>query len=165
MFQPAPHPVSRFIAQDYNRFLFAPVGTDRAGGQLSVVSALARLDLDAWAEASSLARLPRDAAVVKLSGMLRRYPEITQLAGGPAVVAARLIGLLPGAAIRPAQTAAPVGLTSGNIFIALAMFAGLCMAIGLQFAAFLPHAPHAHSAAARVAVQATPNLVPAPNQQ
>jgi len=44
--------VSRFLGEEFNPFLFAFIGTDRAGGQLSVVSALARLDLDAWAEAA-----------------------------------------------------------------------------------------------------------------
>jgi len=63
----------RFLTPEFNTFLFAMVGTDRRGGQLSVVSALARLDLDAWTEAAALARLPRAAAAQHLSALLRKW--------------------------------------------------------------------------------------------
>jgi hypothetical protein len=79
-----------YLREDLNPFLFAFVGTDRAGGQLSVVSALARLDLDAWSEAAALARLPRAAAASKLSAVLRRYTEIPHIAQEAGGIAARL---------------------------------------------------------------------------
>jgi hypothetical protein len=84
-----------YLREDLNPFLFAFVGTDRAGGQLSVVSALARLDLDAWSEAAALARLPRAAAASKLSAVLRRYTEIPHIAQEASGIAARLVALLP----------------------------------------------------------------------
>jgi len=121
------------MSQEFNRFLFALVGTDRDGGQLSVVSALARLDLDAWAEAATLSRLPRAAAVTKLSGMLRRYPEIPRIGQEAGVVAARLIALLPAAAQpeRPAGTA-PTEWTAGTRTLGLAVILMLGLLLGLQ---------------------------------
>lgn len=84
-----------FLGDEFNGFLFAFVGTDRAGEPLSVISALARQDLDAWAEAAALARLPQDAAIVKLAAVLRRYTEIPQIAQEAGAIAVRLIALLP----------------------------------------------------------------------
>jgi hypothetical protein len=62
---------------------------------LSVISALARLEVDPWQEAARLADLPKELAAAALDGLLRRLP-----AGGwdqaetPSIVA-RLIALLP----------------------------------------------------------------------
>jgi hypothetical protein len=124
----APH----FLGAEFNSFLFAPVGTDRAGTPLSVVSALARLDIDAWAEAAALARLPRDAAVNKLAYLLRRYPEIPEITQGSAAVAARLIALLPHRATSPRLPYTPprnwgaAGRAAGfGMLIALAVLVGL----------------------------------------
>lgn len=162
MMQAPSRSAPNFLTPEFNPFLFAMVGTDRLGGQLSVISALARLDLDAWAEAAALARLPRDAAVVKLSGILRKYSEIPQMAEGANVAAARLVALLPGRTSSPAVTAPASRLPAGNVVLALALFAGLCMAIGLQFASGVPHA---HTAAAHVtAAQYAADPVPAPHQ-
>ncbi|MDF2117845.1 hypothetical protein PY365_19885 [Roseiarcaceae bacterium H3SJ34-1] len=46
----------------FDDFLFAPVGEDRNGMIVSLLSALARLDIDPWEEAAELARLPTEAA-------------------------------------------------------------------------------------------------------
>ena len=35
-----------FLGAEFNEFLFAPIGADATGTSLTVVSALARLDLD-----------------------------------------------------------------------------------------------------------------------
>lgn len=79
----------------FNAFLFASIGTEGNGMTLSVVSALARLEIDPWQEAARLAELPKDLAAAALDGLIRRLP-----AGGwnPAEIrniAARLIELLP----------------------------------------------------------------------
>jgi hypothetical protein len=39
----------------FNDFLFAPIGNERNGMLLTVLSALARLDVDPWREAASMA--------------------------------------------------------------------------------------------------------------
>ena len=45
------------IGPEFDEFLWASVGEDRNGTGLSVLSALARLDVDPWQEANSLARM------------------------------------------------------------------------------------------------------------
>lgn len=47
------------LGSEFDAFLFAAIGEDRNGMPLSVVSFLARMDLDPWYEASSLARSVR----------------------------------------------------------------------------------------------------------
>ena len=55
------------LGATFNDFLFATVCKDRNDMPLSVVSALARLDLDPWTEAAELARMPADGAARRLS--------------------------------------------------------------------------------------------------
>lgn len=84
-----------YLGPEFNAFLFAPINIDRRGGQLSVISALARLDLDAWAEAASLSRLPRDLAADKLSVLLGKATEVPLAAKDTQKIAGRLVALLP----------------------------------------------------------------------
>ena len=80
---------------EFNRFLYASVGEDDNGMPLTVLSALARMDVDPWEEASKLTHLPQERAVTRLAcllGALRNAP----VAGlDPARIAAPLIALLP----------------------------------------------------------------------
>jgi hypothetical protein len=98
-------PQSRF-----NAFLFASIGTEGNGMPLSVVSALARLEIDPWQEAARLAELPRDLAAAALDGLIRRLPaggwEQSEIRG----IAARLIDLLP----RPDSVARPGEARAGS---------------------------------------------------
>jgi len=146
-----PRAAPNFLGEEFNRFLFAPVGTDRSGGQLSVVSALARLDLDAWAEAAALTRLPRAAAVAKLAGMLRRVPEIPQMTQDSATVAARLIVLLPGGvpSLRLPDTETfkwPTGSTAAGVAVLLV----LSLVLGMQYASHAANPPDAPSTATQL---------------
>ena len=59
-----------FLGAEFNDFLFAAIGADAGGTYLTVVSALARLDLDPWAEAAILARLPGGIATTSRVGFL-----------------------------------------------------------------------------------------------
>lgn len=99
-----------FFGPEFNEFLFASIGADRGGGQLSVVSALARLDLDPWAEAANLARMPDESATRKLSALIAALPEIPSARTEPNKIAARLIALLPnhGRSKAPAGTDWPL---------------------------------------------------------
>lgn len=62
---------------------------------LSVLSALARADVDPWQEAAKLAGLPREVATERLASIIAALPD--GLSGGlePKSIAARLIALLP----------------------------------------------------------------------
>ena len=89
---PSPFTLPR---SQFNEFLFALIGMEGNGMPLSVISALARLEIDPWQEAARLADLPKELAAAALDGLIRRLP-----AGGwdqaetPTIVA-RLIELLP----------------------------------------------------------------------
>jgi hypothetical protein len=78
----------------FDPFLFAAVGEQRNGMLLSVVSALARLDLDPWSEAASLSKLPAAGATERLYSLLSSLPSSQLTVPAPATIA-RLVGLLP----------------------------------------------------------------------
>ncbi len=93
-------------------FLCASVDDTPSAEPLSVVSALARLDIDPWSEAAELSRLSRDAAARRLGGHLARVSRRPGDQGDHGAAAERLIGLLPrsgeSAALAPA-TPSPGG--------------------------------------------------------
>jgi len=84
---------------EFNRFLFAPVGEDGTGMLVTVLSALARLDLDPWQEAANLARLPGLTATERLTSLLAALPDRLLAQPDSGTIAARLIALLPRPAI------------------------------------------------------------------
>jgi len=125
------------LGNEFNAFLFAPIGESRNGMLLSVLSALARQDVDPWGEAAELSRLPRETAIRRLSSLIAGMPdELAEGCDAP-TVAARLIALLP----RPQKIeisprtafAVPSGLASSKSAIYMMIF----MAIVLGAQAFL----------------------------
>ena len=80
---------------EFDDFLFAPIGDERNGMLLNVISALARLDLDPWLEAASLARMPKEAATERMTSLISALPERTAAHRDPEAIAARLVALLP----------------------------------------------------------------------
>ena len=74
--------VSR-LKSEFDDFLFAPIGEERNGMLLSVLSALARLDVDPWQEAADLARLPRDSATQRLTALIAETAWRTIGVSGP----------------------------------------------------------------------------------
>jgi hypothetical protein len=62
---------------------------------LSVLSALARLNVDPWREAAELACLPRDAAIRRLASLIASLPDGPAAFPDRETIAARLIALLP----------------------------------------------------------------------
>jgi hypothetical protein len=80
---------------DYDAFLFAEVGEDRTGAAVTVLSALARLDLEPWTEARELARMGRDDAQVRLMTLFEATTDIPALALAGEGRAAKLVSLLP----------------------------------------------------------------------
>jgi hypothetical protein len=83
------------LGSEFDDFLLAPIGDDNNGMLLSVLSALARLDIDPWEEAATLARLPGDAATRKLASLIAALPAGPSARPDSATIAARLIPLLP----------------------------------------------------------------------
>jgi hypothetical protein len=80
---------------EFDQFLYAPIAEERSGMLLSVLSALARMNLDPWDEAARLARLPRAAATSYLTTLIAALPEGPVARTDPGALAERLIALLP----------------------------------------------------------------------
>jgi hypothetical protein len=83
------------LGSEFDAFLFAPVGADGHGALLSVLSALARLNLDPWQEAAKLSLLPRDVATRRLASLIAVLPDEASAPMDCPTIAARLIALLP----------------------------------------------------------------------
>src|SRR5271168_108076 len=83
----------------FDDFLHAPIGHEKNGMLLTVLSALARLDLDPWGEAANLAELPTEAATERMRSLVAALPDEPATASETEAVAARLVALLPSKAI------------------------------------------------------------------
>lgn len=110
-----PHP------REYERFLYAPVGKDRNGYVVTVLSTLARLGLDPWKETADLATLGRDAARARLETLLSRFWDVPMVAGDQGRVARDLSQLLPDGPTSATQTSAhakgAIGTKGTNVMI------------------------------------------------
>ena len=87
--------LSPLIGPEFDEFLGASIGEDRNGTGLSVLSAFARLNVDPWQEATSLARMPSDAAAARLSELIEALPRAPAATIPSRMIAAHLIALLP----------------------------------------------------------------------
>ena len=83
------------LGSEFDDFLFAAIGEATNGMPLSVVSALARMDLDPWHEAASLAAMSVETATGKLTSLLAALPDPALRRLEPGITAARLVALLP----------------------------------------------------------------------
>src|SRR5450631_4017768 len=80
---------------EFHGFLYAPIGEESNGMPLSVLSALARLDMDPWEMAGQLTDLPRDTSVPLLASMLERLPAGPSGRSAAVKLATHLVALLP----------------------------------------------------------------------
>ncbi len=83
------------IGSEYDAFLYATIGAEANGTSLSVLSAMARMNLDPWREAASLAELPGKAAANKLASLIAALPGRPSAPDESGTTAARLVKLLP----------------------------------------------------------------------
>jgi hypothetical protein len=81
------------LTSAYDDFLYAPVGESTNGVLLTVLSVLARQNLDPWKEAADLSRMPQETAAHRLISMIAASPGQSSSQAG---IANRLIALLPG---------------------------------------------------------------------
>ena len=86
--------VSSFTSR-YDHFLFAPICEEANGMQLSVLSALARMDVDPWEEADRLAAMPKAIAERTLASAIDQVIGKSWNPSKTEVIAARLVQLLP----------------------------------------------------------------------
>ncbi len=84
-----------FLPRQFDDFLFARIDDAGAATPLSVLSMLARQNIDPWEEAARLARLPRPAAAKRLFDFIVATPGVSSAYLNDSTVSDRLIGLLP----------------------------------------------------------------------
>jgi hypothetical protein len=83
------------LGSEFDAFLLAPIGEERNGMLLTVLSVLARLDVDPWQEAARLARLPGETATQRLASVIAALPDRPSTNMDPRTIAVGLIALLP----------------------------------------------------------------------
>jgi hypothetical protein len=80
---------------EFDTFLYASIGVESDGTFPSVLSTLARLNLDPWDEAARLGRLPREAASRFLANLISTQPGAAVAGVDSQIQAERLTALLP----------------------------------------------------------------------
>jgi hypothetical protein len=133
MTRSAPAAIER---RQFDDFLFASIGSERNGMLLTVLSALARLDIDPWREAADLAEMSRDAAIERLRSLLGAMPEDSPARSDPEAIADRLIALLPPRQVVSAATStlpAPGAAGVANKHRIAAILVLMALLLGPQF--------------------------------
>jgi hypothetical protein len=103
---------------------------------LSVLSALARLGVDPWQEAATLAGLPRETAIQRLTTLIAQLPGGTLAHPGPATNIAALIAYLPrrvGSTVASPRGSFDAGARSRSLAIAYVLF--MILMLGTQLIA------------------------------
>jgi hypothetical protein len=154
------------LGSEFDDFLFAAIGEDCNGMPVSVVSALARMDLDPWHEAASLAAVSVETATGKLTALLAALPDPTLARPSPGTTAVRLIALLPRRLDTNGRSPVPKGgvaaaihpLARMNVILLVAIY--MILLLGTQFVLMHrpapTHADTAHAAASPDATLHTP---------
>ena len=157
-----------FLGAEFNEFLFAPIGADASGTSVTMVSALARLDLDPWAEAANLTRLPGAIATQKLAELISRFPEIPSARVDSSAIAARLTALLPGRSRNntatphiPVRNLPPrVQPPMATRFILLLLFITISVSLGTQMVIAQFHPAKTQNSTQAIASTAAPVKTP-----
>ena len=141
------------LGPEFDEFLFASIGEDRNGKLLSVLSALARLGVDPWQEAATLARLPEATATEMLAALIAELPEAPSAILSPRAIAARLIALLPrggGSKIPPFKTLLRVGASTNSIAVLFLIFVAVVLGALFVLGSRAPpaHVDNTHPSAA-----------------
>jgi hypothetical protein len=87
--------VFTFKNSGLNAFLFSEVGIEQNGSPLTVLSTLARLGNDPWAQAAEWAKMPNAARIDGLTKSILRMPLHGQAYVEARATATRLVRLLP----------------------------------------------------------------------
>jgi hypothetical protein len=90
---------------EFDAFLFAQVGEDKTGLPISVVTVLARLDVDPWQAAARLTALSPESAAQEVASMLGVLQYPTLISHDILATAARLVAKLPPP--KPSQAVPP----------------------------------------------------------
>jgi hypothetical protein len=100
-----------FVRPEFDDFLYAPIGAHAGEMPLSVLSALARSNVDPWKEAAELSDLPKDIATQRLASLIAQLPGGRWTLADSRAIADSLIELLP----RRGSAAVPLTETSHGL--------------------------------------------------
>lgn len=144
-------------------FLYADIGAELNGSALTILSMIARLGRDPWAEAARWAALPQAGAIESLARDIDQMPLVPSALAETRVTAARLVQLLPAATKGAWQgVAAKAEATSvpGWLPVTILYFA---MAFGMAMSALvMPKPPRAIATPPEQSVAAAHAAVAAP---
>jgi hypothetical protein len=84
-----------FFRPEFDNFLYAAIDAGKDEMPLSVLSALARLNVDPWEEAAQLSALPQGPAAQRLAALIEQLPGGRWTQTESRTIADRLIELLP----------------------------------------------------------------------
>jgi len=84
-----------FGHSEFDDFLFASIGEEKNGIELTVLSALTRLGFDPWAEAARLSDLPGETAERALVAAIGLLPDGDWKTSNARAIATRLVDQLP----------------------------------------------------------------------
>jgi hypothetical protein len=133
-----PH-VGTPIGREFDRFLFAAIADDRHGQRLSVLSLLARSDVDPWEAAANLMNMPREMATARLAALIAALPDHAATKLPVDAIVAELIGLLPRASqLAPPSLPEPLGDISSENARAMLGFIGLVLLIAIALIVSTP---------------------------
>ena len=144
------------LGNKFNAFLFAPIGNNSNGMQVSVLSGLAQSDLDPWEEAAVLAQLPGKTAIERLALLIGKMPDKGWAYPDAASVATRLVALLPRQLVAPQSLGAMMNSRPWWVYVAIMSFV-----LGSQFMIAshqLP--PKSDEASVRTSATASPQMPP-----
>lgn len=79
----------------FNGFLYSPVSDHPGQVPVTVLSALARHNVDPWDEAANLAHMPRARAIARLASLISAANSDLERQAETELIASRLIELLP----------------------------------------------------------------------
>ena len=115
---------SASLMSAFDGFLFASVGEEN-GMRLSMLSLLARLDLDPWHEAEQLAHSTEAMAARRLSALIAALPNGPKVDKDPDEIAADLIVLLPRRVSRTSCRNESSGKVDGSVKLRALLYAAL----------------------------------------
>ena len=98
----------------YDDFLFTVICEEPNGTELSVLSALARADIDPWEEAARLSAMTEPIARSRLISVLNRATESSWTPPQRAAIASRLVRRLPSTYDRDGSASAQLSEVNGE---------------------------------------------------
>ena len=128
--------VFAFKNSGLENFLFAEIGLESNGSYLTILSLLARLDVDPWAKAAEWADAPRAKVVDLLAEDIARTPLAPDTIATARATAARLACLLPRRSL--GNQADPKGhVKSAQVALMVLVACSLAASVALSLAAQL----------------------------